>query len=57
MRPDDIVLVLYDKKVGKGEYRLGRILYVHGDCHGIVMTVTVGLRGKDRMDAVLPYIP
>ena len=55
-RPDDIVLVLYEKKVGKGEYRLGRVLKVHPDSHGIVRTVTVGMRGKDK-GKTLTYIP
>ena len=45
---DDIVLVLYEKKVGKSEYRLWRILKVHPDSHGIVQTVTMGTRGKDK---------
>ena len=57
LRPKDIVLVLYSKQVGKGEYRLGRILRVHPDNHGIVRTVTVGLRGKDRSVGTLPYVP
>ena len=51
----DIVLVHYDKRVGKGEYRLGRITAVRRDSHGIVRTVTVSMRGKDK-DKPLPYI-
>ena len=54
--PDNIVLVLYKRKVGKGEYRLGRVLKVHPDSHGIVRTVTVGMRGKDR-GKTLTYVP
>ena len=57
LRPKDIVLVLYSKQVGKGDYRLGRVLRVHPDSHGIVRTVTVGLRGKDRSSGTLPYVP
>ena len=38
------VLVLYDKKVSKGEYKLGRVTKVYPDCNGIVRTVTVGFR-------------
>ena len=54
LQQGDILLVLYDKKVGKGEYRLGRVLQVHPDSHNVVRTVTVGMRGKDR---ARPYIP
>ena len=53
----DIVLVLYDKKIKKGEYRLGRVLNVHPDMHGRVRTVTVGLRRRDRRENALPYNP
>ena len=52
----DIVLVHYEKKVGKGIYKLGRITKVHPDSHGIVRTVSVGMRGKDS-DKPLPYVP
>ena len=47
-QPKDIVLVLYDKKVGKGDYRLGRILRVFPDVHGVVRTVVVGMCARDR---------
>ena len=43
IQPKDIVLVLYERKVVKGSYRLGRILSVHPDIHGKVRTVTVGM--------------
>ena len=49
--------MLYSKQVGKGEYRLGRILRVHPNSHGIVRTVTIGLRGMDRSAGTLPYVP
>ena len=52
----DIVLVLYDRKVGKGEYRLGRIVATHPDGHDRVRTVTVGLVRKDR-DRTTAYVP
>ena len=55
-QPDDIVLVLYDKKVGKGDYRLGRILKVFPDAHGVVRTVVVGMRTKDR-NKNAEYVP
>ena len=57
LQPGDIVHVLYDKKIAKGIYRLGRILTVHPDAHGIVRTVTVGMRHQDRREAILPYVP
>ena len=53
---NDIVHVLYEKKLGKGLYRLGRILAVHPDSHGKVRTVTVGLRRLDRREPSLPYV-
>ena len=53
----DIVLVLYEKKVGKGTYRLGRVTDVHPDIHGVVRTVTVGLRKTDKREKLLPYVP
>ena len=51
----DVVMVLYEKKVGKGEYKLGRVIKVHPDSHGLVRTVTVGMRGKES-GPVLPYV-
>ena len=55
LRPDDIVLVLYEKKVGKGVYKLGRVLKVHPDVHGVVRTITVGMRRSDVREPTLPY--
>ena len=55
-KPNDIVLVLYDKKVGKGEYRLGRILRTYPDTHGVVRTVVVGMRGRNK-DRSATYTP
>ena len=52
----DIVLVLYDKKIGKADYRLGRVIKTHPDSHGTVRTVTVGMRGKES-GPTLPYVP
>ena len=51
LRVNDIVLVLYAKKLGKGDYVLGRVTQIHPDCHGIVRTVTVDAREK-----MLPYV-
>jgi hypothetical protein len=53
----DVVLVLYEKKVGKGTYRLGRVLAVHPDSHGVVRTVTVGMKKTDKREKALPYVP
>ena len=52
----DIVLVLYEKKINKGTYKLGRVLETHPDAHGRVRTITVGIRGKDKANA-LTYVP
>ena len=57
LRPRDVVLVLYEKKVGKGLYKLGRVLEVHPDAHGTVRTVTVGLRRTNAREPSLPYVP
>ena len=56
LRINDIVLVLYEKKVSKGTYKLGRIIDVHPDAHGRVRTVTVGMRGKDASSDAT-YVP
>ena len=37
--------------------KLGRVLHVHKDLHGIVRTVTFGVRGKAGADKALPYVP
>ena len=55
-QPKDIVLVLYDKKVGKGDYRLGRILRVFPDVLGVVRTVVVGMCAQDR-NKTSEYVP
>jgi len=57
MQVGDVVLVLYEKKVGKGTYRLGRVLATHPDSHGVVRTVTVGMRKTDKREKLLPYVP
>ena len=53
----DIVLIMYEKKVSKGDYRLARVMSMRKDCHGRVRSVTVGFRGKDKSSTTLPYIP
>ena len=57
MQPRDIVLVLYENKVSKGDFGLARVLRVQKDSHGRVRTVVVGMRGKDRAERLLPYVP
>ena len=52
----DIVMVLYTKKIGKGEYRLGRILEAYKDKHGVVRTVKVGLRRRDQREDARSYV-
>ena len=56
LRKGDIVLVLYDRKVAKGDYRLARILEVYPDAHGVVRTVKVGMRMREQREAALPYV-
>ena len=56
LRVDDIVLVLYDRKLGAGVYRLGRILRTCPDAHGRVRTVVVGMRKRIR-DKGADYAP
>ena len=56
LRVNDIVLVLYAKKLGKGDYVLGRVTRIHPDCHGIVRTVTVVFRKTSAREKMLPYV-
>ena len=48
----DIVLVHYPSRASKGDYRLARISAVHPDPHGIVRTVTVIMRPRDKREKV-----
>jgi len=50
------VLVLYDRKLGAGEYRLGRILRTLPDAHGRVRTVVVGMRSRTK-EKPTEYVP
>ena len=43
--------------MGKGVYKLGRVLKVHPDAHGVVRTITVGMRRSDVREPTLPYVP
>ena len=49
--------MLYDRKVGKGIYKLGRVLTAKPDCNGIVRTVTVGVRRSDVREPADTYVP
>ena len=52
----DIVMVLYSKKIGKGEYRMGRVLEAYKDKHGVVRTVKVGLRRRNQNEDARSYV-
>ena len=56
VRKGDIVLVLYDKSIGKGDYRLARVIDVFPDAHGVVRTVRIGFRRRNAREASLPYV-
>ena len=56
MRTGDIVLFIYSKYVGKGDYRLARVLDTFADSHGVVRTVKIGFRRSNTREALLPYI-
>ena len=51
----DIVLLRYEAKFLKDRYRLARVTNVHPDNSGVVRTVTVGIRPRDRREELLPY--
>ena len=56
---EDIVLVRYDSKLSKGDYRLARISNIHPDANGIVRTVSVKMRPRDSREQVQadpPYL-
>ena len=56
MKPGDIVLFMYSKNVGKGDYRLVKVLEVFEDVHKVVRTVKVGFRRRSTRESPLPYI-
>ena len=51
----DVCLLKYDKKVGKGDYRLCKVDEVHPDEKGLVRTVTVLFRPPSSKEKSLPY--
>ena len=46
MREEDIVLIKNNSKYDGAKFRLGRVLGVHSDIHGVVRAVTGGLRDR-----------
>ena len=50
------MLINYDRKLKKPEYKLARVLAVHPDSHGLVRTVTVGYRRSGAKEKSLPYV-
>ena len=55
LRENDIVLLKNDSKLGKGEYRLARVLRTIPDEEGVVRTVVIGMRkrrggGRERAE-------
>ena len=57
VRPDDIVLVRYQKKFSKPGWRMARITRVFPDDKGRVRTVEVAARPRHKSDVGKPYIP
>ena len=55
LAPGDIVLVGWEVKLGKGQYRLAKVKMVEKDDKGLVRTATVLMRPKDSRDRGLPY--
>ena len=56
VRVGDIVLVGYDNRMSKGDYRLARVLEVYPDVHNVVRTVKVGMRKRNQREPVMPYV-
>ena len=55
LTPGDIVLVGWEAKMGKGQYRLARVKEVEKDEKGLVRTATVEMRPRDSREKSLPY--
>ena len=51
----DIVLMGYEPKLGKGQYRLARVSSVETDRKGQVRTVEIECRPKSSREVGLPY--
>ena len=52
----DVCLIKYDQKVGKGDFRLCRVVETKSDDKGLVRTVSVVMRPKYSQDKSLPYV-
>ena len=57
LKSGDICMIKYERKVGKGDYRLCRVAEVHPDKKGLVRTVTVAFRPISSKEKSLPYLP
>ena len=55
LKAGDVCLVKYDRKVGKADYRLCRVKDVDHDTKGLVRTVRVLMRPRDKREKTLPY--
>ena len=53
----DICLLHYQSRMSSGHYRLCKITDVFPDAQGVVRTVEVGYRPRDKREAVLPFVP
>ena len=55
VKPGDVCLVKYEKKVGKADYRISRVDRVETDDKGLVRTAWVLMRPRDSREKSLPY--
>ena len=55
LSPGDVCLLKYERKVGKGDFRLCKVVEVHPDEKGLVRTVTVAFRPTSSKEKSLPY--
>ena len=55
LEPGDVCLLKYEKKIGKGDYRLCKVETVEKDLKGLVRTVEVLMRPRDSREKSLPY--
>ena len=56
LAPGDIVLLKYDKALGKSKYRIAKVVKIHPDPHNNVRTVTIALRDRTKARKELPEI-
>ena len=56
VREGDIVMIMFDKKVGNKEYRYGRVLEAKMDADGKVRSCNVGVLPRDKRNKPLPYV-